>query len=182
MASYSRLAALVILAALSFSVLVFVFFLLPRINDEADTADTVSSAKNSGSAKRLKPVPPIRNSANQNNANNNNSPVEQFFETGLRDHPLTNCPPNKFFSVSDLIQHNWPSDLWIVVHGFVLNVTSFVHHHPGGVNMLMKGAATLSAESQLPVVTDVDDLFTMYHQPGTISLFNTFCIGKYKKN
>jgi cytochrome b involved in lipid metabolism len=169
-----RLVALLFLASVSFVILLMILFMPTKSSDEnIIISSSQQRSEDKNTRRRLDPVPPI---SSQDNNNNNNvvadDPVEQFFSSGLKDHPLDQCPQN-FFTKQDLAQHNTENDLWILIHGYVLNVTNFVHHHPGGVQMIMKGGGGEK---------DAADLFVSYHQPGTISLFNSFCIGRIKKS
>ena len=181
MPTNNKLVAILSIAAISFILLIIVLF--AEVKDTSSNSDQSNSNSNdpnkisSSSRRRLKPVPPLV-SEEQNN-NKKESPVDEFFKSHLEEHPLENCPSGKFYSATDIARHNTEDDLWIVLYGHVLNVTSFVHHHPGGVSMIMKGAAASTASGV--AVSDVADLFVQYHQPGTISLFNTFCIGKVRE-
>ena len=185
MPTNNKLVAILSIAAISFILLIIVLFAEVKDTSSSSNSDrsSIDNIKDpnkisspSSSRRRLKPVPPLV-SEEQNN-NKKESPVDEFFQSHLEQHPLENCPAGKFYSANDIARHNTEDDLWIVLYGHVLNVTSFVHHHPGGVSMIMKGAASATTGV---VVSDVADLFAQYHQPGTISLFNTFCIGKVRE-
>ena len=104
--------------------------------------------------------------------------VEQFFSS----HPFACCPKKlddadnkhpeekiRVFSRAEIQKHIVTTNLWIVMRGCVLDVSSFVEHHPGG-RLILKG----SSEH----VVDAASLFTQFHQPATTSLFENFCIGK----
>ncbi len=166
MAPSTRLVALLALASISFIILLIILFSTTKSTDD-------QQENNDPIRRRLKPVPPI---STDNKDVVADDPVAQFFSTGLKNHPLDQCPQNTFFTKHDLAMHATESDLWILIHGYVLNVTSFVHHHPGGVQMIMKGNNIVDGE-----INDAANLFVSYHQPGTISLFNSFCIGRFKK-
>ncbi len=42
------------------------------------------------------------------------------------------------FTVDEVAKHNRPDDCWVIVHGEVIDVTSFLHQHPGGPAALSK--------------------------------------------
>ena len=83
--------------------------------------------------------------------------------------PKVECP-EKWFDVAEIIKHNTEKDLWVLIHGYVLDVTKFLPNHPGG-SALLNGAG----------IGDAEKLFEQFHQPGTVGIFKGFCIGKVKK-
>merc|ERR1712216_177117 len=42
------------------------------------------------------------------------------------------------FTRQEVRQHSTKNDLWGIVDGYVLDLTDFVKHHPGGVDNIMK--------------------------------------------
>jgi cytochrome b involved in lipid metabolism len=50
-------------------------------------------------------------------------------------------------------QHASEDDAWTVFRGRVYNITPYLHYHPGGVEILMKGAGK-----------DCTELFDLYHK------------------
>lgn len=44
------------------------------------------------------------------------------------------------FTAEQVSQHKGRSDLWIIVHGNVYDVSSFVPEHPGGEEILLEHA------------------------------------------
>jgi cytochrome b involved in lipid metabolism len=43
----------------------------------------------------------------------------------------------RLFSVSEISKHNQSEDIWIVVSGYVYNVTTFASQHPGGPESML---------------------------------------------
>ena len=89
--------------------------------------------------------------------------VKSFFSHA----PPVECP-KRVYTLAELNQFNTPQDLLIVVNTMVLNVTRFYSRHPGGP-AIMQGASGVDAAAQ----------FSHYHQPGTVGLFRSFCVGTY---
>lgn len=48
----------------------------------------------------------------------------------------------KEYTLDEVAKHNKEDDLWVVWHGKVLDLTPFVHDHPGGFDVLMESAGT----------------------------------------
>ncbi|XP_052895688.1 cytochrome b5 isoform X2 [Anopheles moucheti] len=46
----------------------------------------------------------------------------------------------KQYSLAEVAQHNKPTDLWMVIHEKVYDVTKFLHEHPGGEEVLIEFA------------------------------------------
>ncbi|XP_053660847.1 cytochrome b5 [Anopheles marshallii] len=46
----------------------------------------------------------------------------------------------KQYSLAEVAQHNKPTDLWMVIHEKVYDVTKFLHEHPGGEEVLIEWA------------------------------------------
>lgn len=44
------------------------------------------------------------------------------------------------YSVSEVAKHNKEDDCWVIVHGHVLDVTSYLLKHPGGKNLIFRSA------------------------------------------
>ena len=91
--------------------------------------------------------------------------VAEFFEGA---EAKVECPTTRHWEAGELALHASQSDALVVIHGFVLNVTDFMAHHPGGVGPLMRGVGGV----------DADELFTQFHQPGTVAMFKNFCVGR----
>jgi cytochrome b involved in lipid metabolism len=146
-------------AAISFILLVGYFFSGTSQQQDDSPSSSSSSSTSPGSKRPLKPAPPL--------AQNNNDPVALFF-SGSKDAVDDVCG-SAAFTKQQLAQHASETDAWILVNGWVLNVTAFVRSHPGGVPMIMKGTGG---------ETDAASLFMQFHQPSTVMLFKQFCIGK----
>lgn len=46
----------------------------------------------------------------------------------------------KIYSLADVTHHCTPEDCWVVIHGFVYDVSKYLAKHPGGPNLVMKNA------------------------------------------
>ncbi|XP_037032100.1 cytochrome b5 isoform X3 [Bradysia coprophila] len=46
----------------------------------------------------------------------------------------------KKYTFAEVKEHNKPSDLWVVIHDKVYDVTKFLHEHPGGEEVLEESA------------------------------------------
>ncbi|KAI9246512.1 cytochrome b5-like heme/steroid binding domain-containing protein [Phascolomyces articulosus] len=52
-----------------------------------------------------------------------------------------------FFSTADVAKHNSKSDLWLVIHNKVYDITQFVQEHPGGEEVLLDEAGKDATEA-----------------------------------
>jgi len=59
--------------------------------------------------------------------------------------------------MEEVSKHTTEEDCWCVVNGEVLNVSSFLNDHPGGVNAIMAYAGK-----------DASETFAMFHPKDTI--------------
>ncbi|CAG9572369.1 conserved hypothetical protein [Leishmania major strain Friedlin] len=89
--------------------------------------------------------------------------VEEFYQAAghLR------CPQPQRHTQEEVARHRTKDDLWIVVDGNVLNVSAFVPHHPGG-DVLLDGVGG----------QDMATVFAYFHDPSTVRLLVSFCIGR----
>lgn len=63
----------------------------------------------------------------------------------------------KRYTYSDVAYHNQPDDCWIVVNGFVVDVTKFINKHPGGSPFILKYAGR-----------DASEGFKLFHNTWTL--------------
>lgn len=91
----------------------------------------------------------------------NKDRVDSFYSNG----PKINCK-TRHWTLKELKEFNTKENLLILINGMVLNVTNFAPHHPGG-EAIMAGAGG----------DDAGEIFTHYHAPGSIALFENFCVG-----
>ncbi|RNF02683.1 hypothetical protein TraAM80_06205 [Trypanosoma rangeli] len=77
------------------------------------------------------------------------------------------CPPVAYFAREEVARHASESNLWMVVDGNVLDVSSFVQQHPGGL-LIVEGAGGHDAAA----------LFSEFHLPSTVKLLEKYCIGR----
>lgn len=80
------------------------------------------------------------------------------------------CPPVRYFTRAEVATHTTQHDLWVVVDGNVLDVSTFVDQHPGG-EVLLDGAGG----------QDMAPIFAQFHHPSSVMLFPSFCIGRIRE-
>ncbi|KAG5508265.1 hypothetical protein JKF63_05521 [Porcisia hertigi] len=97
---------------------------------------------------------------------NSNKGVEEFYRVAGR----LRCPQPQRYTKEEVAQHHTEDDLWIVVDGNVLDVSSFVQQHPGG-DMLLDGAGG----------QDMATVFSHFHDPSSVRLLESFCIGRVRQ-
>ncbi|AYU77910.1 hypothetical protein, conserved [Leishmania donovani] len=92
-----------------------------------------------------------------------NKYVEEFYQAAghLR------CPQLQRYTQEEVARHRTKDDLWIVVDSNVLNVSAFVPHHPGG-DVILDGVGG----------QDMATVFAYFHDPSTVRLMLSFCIGR----
>ncbi|KAL7674941.1 hypothetical protein ACOME3_001213 [Neoechinorhynchus agilis] len=49
---------------------------------------------------------------------------------------------SRIIELSEVEKHNHPSDVWVVIHGKVYDVTRFLSDHPGGEDVLLSVAGS----------------------------------------
>lgn len=50
------------------------------------------------------------------------------------------CQRLRIYTLEDVLRHRKPDDCWIVRNGNVYNVSSFLHDHPGGDDIILEWA------------------------------------------
>ena len=78
---------------------------------------------------------------------------------------LTNL---KTFTAAEIAAHNTRTDLWIIIHGLVFDVTKFQAKHPGGPQSLMDCAGK-------DATTAFEEL---YHSSTAREMLNELLVGK----
>jgi predicted heme/steroid binding protein len=77
---------------------------------------------------------------------------------------VTSSPPSgsgpRSYTLEDVSHHNKESDCWVVINGQVLDVTSFLHEHPGGKKAILLYAGK-----------DASEEFNMLHKPNVIEKY-----------
>ena len=64
-----------------------------------------------------------------------------------------------------MAKHNTKTDCWVVVNGVVLDVTQFMHEHPGGSQVIMLYAGK-----------DATEEFNMLHEESVVKKYASECI------
>lgn len=72
-----------------------------------------------------------------------------------KESTTTNPSPNRerLISMEEVSKHNTENDCWVVINGYVLNMTNFLNDHPGGKNAILLYAGK-----------NASDEFNMLHQ------------------
>nr|CAQ30478.1 Acyl-CoA dependent delta5-desaturase [Mantoniella squamata] len=76
--------------------------------------------------------------------------------------------PRKY-TTADVEKHSTPDDCWLIVHGKVYDVTSFVPRHPGGNMIWVKAGG------------DCTQLFDSYHPIKTQAVLDKYYIGEVQR-
>ncbi|KAE8153167.1 FMN-dependent dehydrogenase-domain-containing protein [Aspergillus avenaceus] len=72
----------------------------------------------------------------------------------------------KTIPAPEIAEHNTPSDMWIVVHGRVYDVTAFAPEHPGGADIINAHAGR-----------DASHIYNSVHPPSLLSELNAHYLG-----
>ena len=76
----------------------------------------------------------------------------------------------KEYTLEEIQKHCSCEDLWIIIDGYVFDVTSFLMKHPGGSKILLKYAAKECGE-EFSQIGGHNDSYTD-------ALLEQFCVGK----
>jgi cytochrome b involved in lipid metabolism len=68
-----------------------------------------------------------------------NKAQETSTTTATSSKSSTNTNLKKTYTLADVALHSTKNDCWMIVHGNVLDVTSFISMHPGGAGTITKG-------------------------------------------
>jgi len=74
--------------------------------------------------------------------------------------PVAEIVKGGTYSLEQVAKHNKENDCWVVVNGEVLNVTEFMHDHPGGKMAIMTFAGR-----------DATEEFNMVHEDGVVQKY-----------
>ncbi|KAG8407754.1 hypothetical protein J3459_018385 [Metarhizium acridum] len=68
------------------------------------------------------------------------------------------------YTVADVAGHKTRDDLWVIIHGKVLDVTKYVRDHPGGADVLLDvaGNDATVAYDEVGHSEDADELLKAY--------------------
>ncbi|CCK70640.1 FMN-dependent alpha-hydroxy acid dehydrogenase KNAG_0E03860 [Huiozyma naganishii CBS 8797] len=88
------------------------------------------------------------------------SQLYQIENESAQQQPLLPGAPTKSISPSEVAKHNTPDDCWVVIEGYVYNLTEFIPTHPGGPMVIKSNAGK-----------DVTAIFKPLHAKGTIEKF-----------
>lgn len=87
--------------------------------------------------------------------------VAALFATGLCSNLIENAPQKdmskKAIDPSEVTKHNKKSDCWVVIDGYVYDLTGFIPAHPGGPDVIISNAGK-----------DVTAMFQPIHAPDVI--------------
>jgi hypothetical protein len=70
---------------------------------------------------------------------------------------VSKATQQRTFTMDEVSRHNTQEDCWVVINGLVIDATSFLPVHPGGVPIIVTKAGT-----------DASKVFAMIHPAGTI--------------
>jgi len=94
-------------------------------------------------------IPKINNKSKDKNEDKDKKEEEK------KESSTTNPSPNRerLISMEEVSKHNTENDCWVVINGYVLNMTNFLSEHPGGKNAILLYAGK-----------NASDEFNMIHQ------------------
>jgi hypothetical protein len=56
--------------------------------------------------------------------------------------PEGEAPELRTISRAEVVEHTSKDDCWVIIHGLVVNATSFLDDHPGGGDIILEHAGT----------------------------------------
>jgi cytochrome b involved in lipid metabolism len=79
------------------------------------------------------PTPSHSNTSSNSTTDNSTS------NTNTTDNTTTTSPSStaKTFTAAQVATHNKPANCWLIIHGSVFDVTSFLDQHPGGMDVII---------------------------------------------
>lgn len=81
----------------------------------------------------------------------------------------SNKQESRVYSSQEVLSHNRPEDCWLIIHGRVYDVTSWIPHHPGGPLIYVNAGK------------DSTQLFDSYHPLYVRKMLERYCIGEFKQ-
>ncbi|KAF0975172.1 hypothetical protein FDP41_005925 [Naegleria fowleri] len=73
-----------------------------------------------------------------------------------------------YYSREQVAAHSSENDCWMICHGLVYDVTTYLNEHPGGVNLMMKNAGK----------DCTSDFEAMFHSPKARNILKKYLIGE----
>lgn len=77
---------------------------------------------------------------------------------------------DKEYTIEEISKHNSIMDCWIIIDGYVFNVTGYAKSHPGGIKILLQYAGKDGTKAFDEVSGHVDAVRTL----------DELCIGKVR--
>ncbi|KAG2392725.1 hypothetical protein C9374_011450 [Naegleria lovaniensis] len=81
--------------------------------------------------------------------------------------PPSSASPS-YYSREQVSAHSSENDCWMICHGLVYDVTTYLNEHPGGVNLMMKNAGK----------DCTSDFEAMFHSPKARNILKKYLIGE----
>jgi len=97
---------------------------------------------------------------NDRRARSHHTTQDKYRRCITRYSLLMSGKDNCVFSLDEVRVHNQEEDCWVVVHGRVYDVTSYLRRHPGGYKILFESAGTGKSVSHSGLLITGVYLFT----------------------
>lgn len=81
----------------------------------------------------------------------------------------TSAQGDRIFTAREALSHSKPEDCWLIIHGKIYDVTSWIPHHPGGALIYVNAGR------------DSTQLFDSYHPLYVRKMLERYCIGVLKQ-